>query len=200
MPNASVQASYGNTVSPPPFLRNITSVVTAELVVTQPLYEGGVNASNVRHAVEQNNADRLAIEATRRQVVQNVANAWNGWLIAKQNEDTQAKQVTAAKAAYVGMQLEYRGGLRSTFDVLFAEQTLSQAEVFELQARRDAYYYAAAVLRYTGSLEADIVAAGVPIYDPIPHAKKVEHDSRRRGIRSYRRSTGWARPARCTRS
>jgi outer membrane protein len=176
MPNVSLQASVGDTVQPPPFLRNITTVVTAEAVISQPLYVGGLNASNIRRAVEQNNADRLAIEVARRQVVQNIANAWNGWLTATANEVTQQKQVTSAQAAYDGMQIEYRGGLRTSFDVLFAEETLTQARVLELEARHDAYFYAASVLRYTGSLEADIIAAGVPKYDPVPHAKAVERE------------------------
>jgi outer membrane protein len=176
MPNVSLQASVGDTVQPPPFLHNVTRVVTAQAVITQPLYVGGLNASNIRRAVEQNNADRLAIEATRRQVVQNVANAWNGWLTAEANELTQERQVAAAQAAYEGMQVEYRAALRTSFDVLFAEETLRNAQVLQLQARHDAYFYAAAVLRYTGSLEADNIAVGIPKYDPAPHAKQVEHE------------------------
>ena len=176
MPNASLQASYGDNVTFPPFLHNITGVVTAQVVVTQPLYAGGLNASNVRRAVERNNADRIAVEATRRQVVENVANAWNAWLTAKANEETQERQVAAAQAAYDGMRVEYRAGLRSSFDVLFAEETLRDAQVLEIEAHHDAYFYAASVLRYTGSLEADIIAAGIATYDPVPHAKSVEHD------------------------
>jgi outer membrane protein len=176
-PTVSAQASYGYTGTMTPlYARDLERDLTAQVVVSQPLFTGGLNASNVRRALEQNNADRNAIEITRRQVVQNIANAWNQMLTARTTLDNQARQVVSARATYVGMQEEYRAGQRSTFDVLYAEEVLRDAQIQLMDAQHDAYVGEAAVIRYAGGLEASRMVDGVPQYDPAANTRRVARD------------------------
>lgn len=173
-PSLSLQGTYGyNGAATPLYERNLERSFTAEAVLTQPLFTGGQNASNIRRALAQNSADRLAIEATRRQVVQTLSNAWNTMLTARANVATQERSAAAARATFVGMQEEYRAGQRSTFEVLYAEQTLHAAEILLLQARHDLYVGAAAVLRYSGGLEARTLLTDAPLYDPSVNTRRV---------------------------
>ena len=173
-PSLSLQASYGyNGAATPLYERNLERTFTAEAVLSQPLFTGGQNASAIRKALEQNTADRLAIEAARRTVVQSISNAWNAMLTARVNLSTEGRSVAAARATYIGMQEEYRAGQRSTFEVLYAEQTLHASEILLFQARHDAYVASAAVLRYLGDLDARTLLADAPLYDPASNTRRV---------------------------
>jgi outer membrane protein len=75
-PSVSLQAQYGyqDYVSADPALNVRTGILernlTASVVVVQPLYAGGANASHVRQARELDNAQILGIDAARRQAIE----------------------------------------------------------------------------------------------------------------------------------
>jgi len=167
MPTISLQGSVGYLGAVEPFvIKDFDRTITAMATVTQPIFTGGLNASNIRSALAQNNADRLAIEAARRQAVQSVAQAWSMRLADKANLVSDQDQVTAASVAFDGVQAEYRAGLRTTLDVLLAEQTLRSAQLSLVGARHDYYVADAALLAAAGRLEARVLVTGVPLYDP----------------------------------
>lgn len=175
-PSVSLQASLGYSGTVAPFdTRNYDQAVTAGATVTQPLFTGGLNGSNIRAALEQNNADRLQIEAARRQVVQQVSQAWNVMAGSKANVLSDEEQVRAARVAFEGSQEEYRAGLRTTLDTLIAQQNLRDAELALVQARHDAYVAGANVLQAMGRLEARNLVSGVETYDPKTSFDKVKH-------------------------
>lgn len=167
MPTVSLQGSIGYLGAIEPFApKDYDRTITAMATVTQPIFTGGLNASNIRFALAQNNADRLAIEAARRQAAQAVAQAWSTRLAGKANLVSDQNQVAAASVAFEGAQAEYRTGLRTTLDVLLAEQTLRAAQLSLVGARHDFYVADAAVLAATGRLEVRVLVTGVPLYDP----------------------------------
>jgi outer membrane protein len=173
-PTVSLQGSlgYSGLISPlDP--KDYGRAVTAEAVVTQPLFTGGLNASNIRSAFEQNNADRLNIEGARRQVVQQVSQAWNIMASSRANVTSDLEQVRAARVAFEGAQEEYRVGLRTTLDVLIAQQNLRDAELALVQARHDAYVAEATLLGAMGRLEARYLVSGVDGYDPADNSRRV---------------------------
>ena len=173
-PSVSLQGSYGYTgVGVPLNAVNLERDFTVQAVVTQPIFTGGLYGSELRRALEQNNADRSAIEIARREVVQNVANGWNAILTARNDVATQQHQVDAARLTLEGMQQEYRAGLRSTFEVLYAAQTYRDAQISYLSARYNYYIGEATILRYIGRLEAADLTSGTPLYDPVLHFNKV---------------------------
>lgn len=137
----------------------------AGATVTVPLFTGGLNNSRVRQAIERNNTDRINIEGARRSVLQNLTQTWNQLTAARANISSTEQQVAAARIAQEGTRQEQQVGLRTTIDVLNAEQELRQAELAQVSARRDEYVAAALVLGNMGRLEARYLTPNVPQYD-----------------------------------
>jgi outer membrane protein len=128
----------------------------------------------VAQARNEESAERLRVEATRRGVIQAVVNSWNQWVTAERNLEAQELQRKAAAIFYEGSLEEYREGLRSTFDVLFAQNSLNEAEIDLLASRRESYVARAALLRQIGMLEADRLLTNAPAYDPDAYLDRVE--------------------------
>ncbi len=84
-------------------------------------------------------------------------------------------QVRAAQAAYDGMRIEYRAGLRSTLDVLIAQETLTSSQIAAANARHDEYVAEASLLGAVGRLEARVVLQGAPLYQPQVSFRRNEH-------------------------
>ncbi len=142
-----------------------------------PLSAGGRVGALVGQALDRNSADRLRIEAARRQMVQAIISAWNQMVTAQRNLDVQEVQLKAARVYYEGTFEEYRAGLRSTFDVLFAQNALRDTEVALLASARDRYVAQAALLRQLGQLEVGKLITGNALYDPDAHLRHVERRS-----------------------
>ncbi len=175
-PTVSLQVTIGYSGTVAPFDPNDYSrTVTAEAVITQPIFTGGLNSSNIRAALAQNNADRVTIEGVRRQVVQQVSQAWNTMASSRANVISDEEQVRAARVAFEGEQEEYRVGLRTTLDVLISQQNLRDAELALVQARHDAYVGQAGLLGAMGRLEARYLVAGVDRYDPAVSFNRIKH-------------------------
>jgi outer membrane protein len=145
------------------------------VVLTVPLTAGGLVASQIRQARDRNGSDRFKIEATRREVDRDVSLAWNQMVTAEQESNLQDEQKQFAATQLDGMINEYRVGLRSTFDVLYAQQQLRDAEVALLGSQRDRYVSEATLLRQTGLLEARAIMTGVQLHDPAKHLRDIEH-------------------------
>jgi len=146
--------------------RNFSYDATASVVLTVPVFNGGLTSSRIRQAAETNNADRIGIETARRQVLLTVSQAWNGLRGSRASLSADEAQVKAANVAFEGARQESRVGLRSTLDVLIAEQNLSSAQLALVAARHDEYVAAAALLGATGTLFARDFAPDTAIYDP----------------------------------
>ena len=144
------------------------------LILTIPLSQGGRVASLIAQAADRNAGDRLRIEAARRQMVQAIVVAWNQMGVATRSEAAQRVQLAAARIYYEGTFEEYRAGLRSTFDVLFAQNSLRDTELALLQSQRDRYVGQAIVLRQLGRLEAGRLMTGTALYDPTANVRQAE--------------------------
>jgi outer membrane protein len=142
--------------------RAISGAITARV----PLFTGGLNASNVRAAKERENAARIAVEGAKRTVVQQVSAAWSTLLAARANLVSNEEQVRATRIAFEGVRQEQQVGLRTTLDVLNAQQELRAAELALVTARRDEYVASAGVLQAMGALDVAKLAPGVERYDP----------------------------------
>jgi outer membrane protein len=156
-------------------LADFSRDVTVSAVASFPIFTGGLTSSQIRQAAERNNVDRISIESARRQVLLAVAQAWNQLLGARANLISNEEQVRATNIAYEGTRQEAQVGLRTTLDVLNAEQELRNAELALVSARHDEYVAAAAVLAAMGELYAENLTPGVPLYDPKKNFDKVRH-------------------------
>lgn len=149
--------------------------VSGRVSVSVPLFTGGLISSQVRAAEERNSADRQAIEETRRGVLRTVSQAWNSLIGARANLSANEEQVRAARIAFEGVRQEAQVGLRTTLDVLNAEQELRSAELSLVNARREEYVAATVLLSAMGKLEARYLVPGVEQYDVTANGRKFSH-------------------------
>ena len=158
-------------------LHNEDQEYTGQVVLTIPLSQGGRTGSLVKQARDRNAADRERIEAARRAMVQSVVDAWNAGVTAQRNLKVQTAQLRSAEVLDDGTFQEYRAGLRSTFDVLYAHGSLRDAEIALESTQRDLYVAQATLLRHLGLLEARTILTETPLYDPDRNTR----DASRRG-------------------
>jgi len=171
--NLRVQAARAPSMrfAPDPYLQSFT----AQAVVTQPLFTSGLNASAVRRALELNNADRLDIDVTRRNVVQALAQQWSQLVSARIAIVADQTNVEAAEAAFFGMREEERFGLRTTIELLNAQQELTQAQISLLRNRYTEFVSRAGVLNLMGSLSAGALVPGIETYEPATDFDRVKN-------------------------
>ena len=175
LPTVGLRATVGYSGA----LSNINAAdydrsVTASATFSQPLFAGGVINSRIRQAIERNNVDRIQVEQARRDLLQRLSQAWNQLLAARSVIAAGEEQVRAARVAFEGTGEERKVGLRTTLEVLTAQQTLRDAELQLINARRDEYVANAAVLNVMGLLEARYIAPAAPLYDPAAPFNRVK--------------------------
>ena len=151
--------------------RSINGGVTASI----PLFTGGLTTSQVRAATERENAARIAVEGAKRTALQSVSNAWSNLLAARSSLVSNEEQVRATRIAFEGVRQEQQVGLRTTLDVLNAQQELRSAELALVSARRDEYVASASVLQAMGALDIAALAPNVARYDPKTSYDRVNH-------------------------
>ncbi|MGI4744767.1 MAG: TolC family outer membrane protein [Janthinobacterium lividum] len=176
MPSIGAAGSFGYIGAAAPFRshefdREVTGLVT----LTQPLVTGGLVASQVRQAKDRNEADRQAVDTAARQAEQTVLTAWSQVHAGMISIHANQGQVDAAATALKGYQLEYGYGLRSTLDVLIADENLRAAQVSLAESRHDTIVAEASLLAVTGGLDARLLLPGETIQDPQTAFDKVRH-------------------------
>jgi outer membrane protein len=147
--------------------------IGASIVATLPITTGGLTSSQIRQAMESNTVDRIGIETARRQAEFSAEQSWRQLQGLRESVAADQEQVDAATVAFEGSRQEAKLGLRSTIDVLIAEQDLFQAELNLANAQRDAYVASSALLAAMGVLSVDRLAPGAPLYDPAKHFARV---------------------------
>ncbi|MCA6287029.1 TolC family outer membrane protein [Phenylobacterium sp.] len=174
MPTVALQGQLGYSGLVNPLHTDAYSrALSGSAVVTIPIFSGGQTLSRVRAASERNTVDRLGVENARRTVRQAITQSWSALQAARSNIEATDKQVRAARIAAEGVVQEQRVGLRTTIDVLNAEQELRAAELAQISARRDEYVAAAGVLGQVGRLQAGYLVPEIPRYDPAANFKSL---------------------------
>ncbi|MCA6330978.1 MAG: TolC family outer membrane protein, partial [Phenylobacterium sp.] len=167
MPTSALQGQLGYSGLASPLHTDAYSrALSGSAVVSVPIFSGGQTLSRIRAATERNTVDRLGVENARRTVRQTITQSWSTLQAARSNIEATDKQVRAARIAAEGVVQEQRVGLRTTIDVLNAEQELRAAELAQVSARRDEYVAAAGVLSQVGRLQVGYLVPEVPRYDP----------------------------------
>lgn len=174
MPTVSASASFsrGAAIGAYPD-NNDQSNLAAGITVSQPLFSGGLVSSQIRAALEQDNADRQALEQARRSTVQAVSVAWNQIMSARAALVASREQKEAAALAFEGVQTEFRAGLRTELEYVQAQQGVRDAELSVVNARHDAFVADAALLAAVGRLDMASLGIGGAPYDPTRNFDKV---------------------------
>lgn len=179
MPTLSFRSTFGfNGATDPLLLRTDVPGFTNQLTFSVPFIAGGRIRSSIRQAEDQNAADRLRIEQAQRATTQGVFQSWNADVAARQAGKVQIAQLQAAKTLLDGSLQEYRVGLRTTFDVLYAEQTLRDTLLSIASSECDAYVAEATLLRRMGYLDLASLTTAIPSFNPIAEARDAERRDR----------------------
>ncbi|MDB5451477.1 MAG: hypothetical protein JWO33_55 [Caulobacteraceae bacterium] len=147
--------------------------VTAGIRATVPLYTGLTTASTVRSAIETNNQDNINIENQRRTLLQQITTGFNQLVSSRASIQSNQTAVDASNLAQMGTREEQQVGLRTTLDVLNAEQEYRAAQLNLINARANEYTAAVALLNSMGMLDVGVFAPSAPRYNPKVHFDKI---------------------------
>lgn len=165
LPTVTVQASYGrNGQEFGPETIGDAATITASANV--PLYQGGVEWSQIRQSKELYNKARMDTEFARRTTDERVSNAWEAYRAAKASTEANRQQVKASEIAFEGVQQELEVGSRTTLDVLNQAQELLNAKVALVRSERDEIVAGYTLLSTVGKLTAQELQLPVEVYDP----------------------------------
>lgn len=146
---------------------------SGEVLLTIPLFDGGLAASQSRGAKQELQQRRLELDGERQSVRQDALVAWQTLSSARSSIAAFQTQVESSRAAAEGLKREQRLGLRTQIDVLLAEQQQLDAELGLENAKRDAIVAAYRVLAAIGQLSPEALHLPVTPYDPVTHATQV---------------------------
>ncbi|WP_343527094.1 TolC family outer membrane protein [Sphingomonas sp.] len=128
------------------------SAANAGLSLRIPLLTGGLVASRVRQAEAMQRAERFDAETAARNAVRSADTAWAALTAAEGRLKAGVEGLRAADLALKGVRAEYGFGLRSTIDILVADQSYRAAQLTVARARVDVLTAQAALLRATGRM------------------------------------------------
>ena len=139
--------------------------VAAGVNFTMPLYSGGQLSSQLREAIERNQADQQYVEQARRDVRETLAANWS---LLQANVESLPRfdaAVTAAERAVKGVKEQETSGIRTLRDVLDVTNDLLSARTSAVQTRAQVYLRQVALLRDAGLLSISMFTQTRP-YDP----------------------------------
>ena len=151
--------------------RQTGAQVTANLNV--PLYQGGAEHALVRQARQQAQQARQAVADARRLAAQQSTQAWESLATARAQVESVRAQIRAQEIALDGVQREAIVGIRTTLDVLNAEQELLNARVSLVQALATLINASYALTATVGRLTARDLGLPVQLYDPTSYYNAV---------------------------
>ncbi len=169
-PNVSVGVN-GSTARNGGFPGQKVDSFAAAARLSIPIFTGGLSQSQTRAARQRASQARLQLAQTRRQVNEQVARAWSALIAAQAVILSSQEQVRANELAFEGVEQEAQVGLRTTLDVLDAEQELLNARLTLTNAEHDAVLAAFGLVATTGQLTAQALDLQVAIYDPNSYGK-----------------------------
>jgi outer membrane protein len=128
------------------------AAASAGVTFRLPLLTGGLVRSHVRQAEATFRAERFTAEAAAREALRATDAAWASLTAAQARLRASIEGLQAADVALKGIRVEYGFGLRSTTDMLLADQSYRSAQLAVALARSDVLIAGAALLRAVGDL------------------------------------------------
>ena len=125
---------------------------TAGVTLRLPLFTGGLVESRVRQARALWRAEQLEADAVGRDARRGADSAWAQLLAARNGLQANRLGLEAADLALRGVRSEYGFGLRTTLDILVADQSYTAAQLAVARSQRDLLMAQAALLRIVGRL------------------------------------------------
>lgn len=165
-PQIQVQGTFGTIGPGAPFRgREYGEQVTGTVSLVQPIYNGGLYNSQIRQARDKDEQAHQNVEQARRSALQDVVTYWNAVENGLQAIRAGQAEVRSGETTLKGYQLEYGYGLRSTTDVLYADQNLRSAQVELATSQHDTIVAQAQLLAAIGHLQAQDLIPNIRPYD-----------------------------------
>ncbi|MBD8641890.1 TolC family outer membrane protein [Sphingomonas sp. CFBP 13733] len=136
-------------------VRGLPAAASVGLSLRLPLLTGGLVPSRVRQAEAIARAERFQTDAAEREARRSVDAAWASLTAAQRRQRAATDGLAAADLALKGVRAEYGFGLRSTIDILVADQSFRSAQLSVASARSDVLVAQAALLRAVGAFGQD---------------------------------------------
>lgn len=133
-------------------VRGFDAATSVGLAFTVPLLTGGLVPSRVRQAEATFRAERFQADAAARETVRTADAAWASLTAAQGRLQANIEGLAAADLALKGVRAEYGFGLRSTIDILVADESFRAAQLSIASARSNVLVAQAALLRAVGAL------------------------------------------------
>jgi outer membrane protein len=174
MPTITLQGSASRSKQSDPTLGSFgTDQASVTGLLTQPIYDGGLAASQTRQAKEVAAQSRLVLDQVRSQARTAAVGAWVANEGAKVAVSASESEVRAATVALAGVQKEAAGGQRTTVDVLNSQQDLILAKARLIGAQRDRVIASYTLLSAIGRLDVKTLSLNTPDYLPEVHYHQV---------------------------
>jgi outer membrane protein len=169
--SATVDSNY----SPGFDTARFSTIASAGLAVTIPLFQGGRPSAQVRQAQARNAQAIETYVAVERGVIAQTRGAFASWQASQQVIAATRQAVSANALSLEGVRAENSVGTRSILDILNAEQELLNTQVQLVSAERNAYVAAFTLLAAMGKAEArDLGLEGGALYDPEANYQRVK--------------------------
>jgi len=174
LPTITLQGSVSRANQSDPTLGTFrTDQASVGAQLNQPIYDGGLAASQTRQAKEISTQSRQVLDQVRNQARTAAVGAWAANEGAKIAVTASESEVRAATVALQGVQREAAGGQRTTVDVLNASQDLILAKARLIGAQRDRVIASYTVLSAIGRLDVKTLGLNTPDYLPEVHYHQV---------------------------
>lgn len=138
-----------------------------------PIYQRGAEYASIRQAKEQLGEARLNADVQRDAVRESVAASFAQLNTARASIAFGEASVKSAESALYGVREEAKLGLRTTLDVLNAQQALLNTRINLVAAQHDRIVSSYAALGAIGRLSAAELHLRSAIYDPTAHFEQV---------------------------
>lgn len=153
-PTVSLDGSYGYDVNLSASTdRTFPRASSAGLTLRIPILTGGLIRSQVRQAEATRRATEYDSDEAGRDAILAADTAWAALTSAQAQRDANALGVQAADLALKGVRAEYAFGLRSTLDILVADESLRSAQLALARNRSDLVIAQASLLHASGMLD-----------------------------------------------
>lgn len=151
LPTVSAIGNINKSYDPSDFIEEQRQAVVG-VQASIPLYQAGLNRSQVREAKKIVNQRLIQITEAREKARQETIDSWEALQAAQAEVKARESQIEASRIAREGVQYEAEFGERTTLDALDANQELLDAQVSLITAKRNEVVARFALARTLGLL------------------------------------------------
>ena len=147
----------------------------ANVLLSMPIYEGGVNYAGIRQAKEKVAQAKYVFDQQIDQIHQSIEASWAAWKESGRYLAAAREQSDKAEAALEGLREELKYGQRTTWEILNAQTTLVNARIAVVVGQTQRVVSTFGLLAAVGGLSATTLGLDVPLYRAEDHYNGVQY-------------------------